>query len=102
MTGNPLLIRLTQIGNPIFPTPMKPIFCMCELPCPTGALRNIRGPIREVQSEAHGPYHHGPGLDGECANAVDNEGIVQSDLSRLTFIGGANDCHPVALGAVAE
>src|ERR1051326_2894392 len=73
-----------------------------QAPGSDGALFDVGGAVGEAHRQAQGAFHHGPRLDGERADAVDDERIAERDPARLCFARGAHDRHAVPARAVAE
>src|SRR6187397_2964080 len=82
-TRKPLLMRFSQIGRPILPTPMKPTV---SIPAPNVVAwpsRDVERLVREVHRHPERALHHGPFAHLETAQLVDDERIGGCDPAGI-------------------
>src|SRR5690348_5529523 len=92
-TRRPLLIKCSEIGSPILPTPTKPMVSMSVSPAP---LCQIDGLIGVIDAQAQHAFHHGPFLQLEGAQAVFEERIAFGNGARFRGVRGAHNGQALA------
>src|SRR5580692_6752047 len=94
-TRKPLLMRFSEIGRPILPTPTKPMVSMARSLC-VFLLCHFDRLIGQIDPHAQRAFHDGPFLELEAAQAVDEERIALGQRSRLVQVLGTEHGEPGA------
>src|SRR5580658_6857127 len=94
-TRYPLLMRFSEIGRPILPTPTKPMVSIARSLC-VFFLCHFDRLIGEIDPHAQRAFHDGPFLELEGAQAVDKERIGLGQRARLVHILGTEHSEPRA------
>src|SRR5580658_1924516 len=94
-TRYPLLMRFSEIGRPILPTPTKPMVSIVLSLC-VFFLCHFDRLIGEIDPHAHRALHDGPFLELEGAQAVGEERIGLGERAGFVCVFGAQHGQPVA------
>src|SRR5580704_6334185 len=94
-TRYPLLMRFSEIGRPILPTPTKPMVSIVRF-LKSLFLCHFDRLIGEIDPHAERAFHDGPFLELECAQPVDEERIALGERARFVGVLGAQHGQALA------